>query len=133
RVRVREGLGRPRRFRYGRAPLAVAAGVAVLAAGAVIVGQSVNGGAGRPGDRQVPPTGTSSASRPFDPRKANADLDRCWAAIQAEGKAGDYPDRSRWRAVSTGHYVWVSITAAFADGKPLFCQTSVTTTRVSQL
>jgi hypothetical protein len=132
RARVLADLDRPRRFRHGRAPLAVAAGVAVLAAGAVIVGQSTHGGGGEPGDRQVPPTGTSSQNRPLDLRKANSELDRCWAAIQAEGKADSYPDRSRWRAVSTGDYVWVTVTAAFADSKPIFCQTSVTTVRVSQ-
>jgi hypothetical protein len=132
RARALADLDRPRRFRHGRAPLAVAAGVAVLAAGAVIVGQSVSGGAGEPGDRKVPPTGTSSANRPLDLRKANSELDRCWAAIQAEGNADKYPDRSRWRAVSTGGYVWVTVTAAFADGKPIFCQTSITTVRVSQ-
>jgi hypothetical protein len=110
----------------------VAAGVAVLAAGAMIVAQSVGGGAGEPGQRQTPATGSSTAPRPLDLRAANAALDRCWAAIQADGKADRYPDRSRWRAVSSGAYLWVTVTEAFVDGKPIFCQTSVTTVRVSE-
>jgi hypothetical protein len=132
RTRVLTGLDQPhRRFLNSRAPFAVAAGVAVLAAGAMIVGQSVHGGAGDPGKRQTPPTGSATA-RPLDLRVANAELDRCWAAIQADGKADRYPDRSRWRAVTADGDLWVRVTAAFADGKPIFCQTSLTTVRVSE-
>jgi len=134
RIRAR-ALARPQprrsRFPLPRAPFAVAAGVAMLAAGPVIVGQSVHGGPGDPGQRQAPPTGTSSASRPLDLARASTELDRCWAAVQQEGKRDRYPDRGRWRAVSTSGYMWVTVTTAFADGKPIFCQTTVTTVRVS--
>jgi hypothetical protein len=125
-------VGRRRtRFLNSRGPFAVAAGVVMLAAGAMIVGQSVTGGPAGP-STQAPPTGTSGANRPLNVPKANAELDRCWAAIQAEGKAGRYPDRSRWRAVSsTSDDLWLRVTAAYADGKPIFCQTTVTTVRVS--
>ena len=134
RTRVLADLDQPRRPRFlnSRAPLAVAAGVALLAAGAMIIGQSVHGGPGEPGQRRLPTTSSSTAPRPLDVRLANAELDRCWAAIQAEGKASRYPDRSHWRAVSNADYLWVSVTAAFADNKPIFCQTSHTTVRVSE-
>lgn len=124
---------RPRRRTWSpRAPFAVAAGVALLTAGAVIIGQSVSGGPGDAGQRTPPPSGTSSGGpQPLDVPRANAELDRCWAAIKAEGRAGQYPDRGRWRVVGTGGYMWVTVTTALADGKPIFCQTSVTTVRVS--
>jgi hypothetical protein len=137
RIRTR-ALARPQprrrtRFTRGRAPFTVAAGVAILAAGAVIIGQSVTGGGpNHAGQRTTPPTATTSAGRPLDLGRANAELDRCWAAIQAEGKADKYPARPRWRAVAQGIYPWVTVTAAFADGKPFFCQTTETTVRVSE-
>jgi hypothetical protein len=135
RIRAR-ALARPtsrRRSWSPRAPFAVAAGVVLLTAGAVIIGQSVTGGPGDAGHRFPPPTSTSaSASRPLDLGAANAQLDRCWAAIQQDGKQNRYPDRTRWRAVASADYQWARLTAAFADGLPLFCQTTVTTVRVSE-
>jgi hypothetical protein len=126
-----ERSSRPRIERL-RAPLAVAASVAVLAAGAAIIAQSVgtNGGVGTP---TTAPTTSSGASRPtLNPAEANAELDRCWAAVQQAGKAGSFPDRSQWQPVFNVEFVLdLHVTAARAAGKPLFCATTLTTVTVS--
>lgn len=135
----------PRGDRF-RAPLAAAAAVAVLAAGAVIVAQS----AGAP-DRFRPGTTTSATTsttvsanppttfpllpglvpEPVDGRTAEA-LDRCGAVAAASPRANEFAPRSSWEPVFTvekdGHRI-----TAFKEygGKPGFCETTATTATVS--
>jgi hypothetical protein len=131
RARVFGEVESPLRARLNRArpPLAVAASVAVLAAGAAIVAQSVHGGDTPP----VAPTTTVPTPQPppIDPAAANANMDRCWAAVLAAGKAADVPDRATWRAVMALPYPNDAITAVRADGRPLFCETTPTAVTVS--
>jgi hypothetical protein len=112
-----------------RAPLAAAASVAVLAAGAMIVVQSVSGVPGGVGTSTTSPSTTSGAS--LNRQEANAELDRCWAAVQHEGKAEQFPDRAQWRPVFNYSSGAVHVTAARAAGKPLFCETTYTRVTVS--
>jgi hypothetical protein len=131
-----------------RAPLAVAAGVAVLAAGAMIVSQSV---AGTPDDYRpgiTPPTTSATSSGPAAPppeaepdlrltatvpdARTTEDLDRCGAAAAASDRADEFAPRSAWQAMYTvsarGHRI-----TAFAEygGKPGFCDVTATTATVS--
>lgn len=140
------GLAEPLRqeSRY-RGPLAVAAGVAVLAAGAVVLGQSVNGTPDdfRPG--MTPPTtsptapGETHEEAPFpeltvSPPDANTteDLDRCGAAVQASSRADEFPPRDAWEPVFTVTKGDVRIIAFREYGaKPGFCEVDATTATVS--
>jgi hypothetical protein len=137
-----------------RAPLAAAAGVAVLAAGAMIVSQSV---AGTPADYRpgTSPntTGTSAGLLPVEvlSRKVTSadvtgpllpelppdahtadDLDRCGAVAAASPRAQEFPPRSAWEPVYTvsrrGHRI-----TAYREygGKPGFCDVTATTATVS--
>jgi hypothetical protein len=146
RDRLRERLFTEARPAPLRAPLAVAAGVAVLAAGAVIVGQSV---AGTPADYRpgTPPTSTTSATSatwpvagaagpllPVLPPDAHSadDLDRCGAVAAASPRAREFAPRSAWQPVYTvsrrGHRI-----TAYREygGKPGFCDVTATTATVS--
>ena len=143
RERMRARVFAERRPARLRAPLAAAAGVAVLAAGAMIVGQSVGGDDVRPGT--TPPT--TSATRPAPPRDATpsrpltatlpdarttGDLDRCGAVAAASERADEFAPRSSWQPAYSvslrGHRV-----TAFAEygGKPGFCDVTATTATVS--
>jgi hypothetical protein len=120
-----------------KAPLSVAAGVAVLAIGAVVLGQS---GAGTPhglGAGTTPPSATTTvpgSNPPLTVTQPNAqsseDLDRCRAAVEASPRAGEYAPRSAWqpvftvtraRPLGTGGLLRVT---AFREhgGKPGFCE-----------
>lgn len=121
RLRERIDAAAPRAGRF-RAPLAAAAGVAVLAAGAVIVAQSV---AGSP-DGFTPGAPTSTTAAP-----GGSELDRCWAAVVTAGKANRYPDRAQWREVVSTDSDTSRVTAFRAAGKPVFCQTMARTVVVS--
>ncbi|HWC78352.1 MAG TPA: hypothetical protein VG756_00170 [Pseudonocardiaceae bacterium] len=81
---------------------------------------------------------TASAATTTTTPTPQQDLDRCWAAIQATGYTAVYPDISTWvaqfqsadttpDAQGTGRMV----TAARADGKPVFCETTPTSVSVS--
>jgi hypothetical protein len=136
RDRIREqvlpGLEDATRFRFprSRGPLAVAAGVAILAAGAMIVTQSVDDG-DRVGGLPFPATGpTTSTSAPPAPN-AGIELDRCLGAVRSAGKLDEFPDRRLWRPVTSRRYRLVTITAAMADGKPIFCQTTPTSVTIT--
>jgi hypothetical protein len=99
-------LDRPARIRRAlRAPLAAAAGVAVLAAGAVIIAQSAPVREAAP---PVAPATVSSTTHEPDVVRASAELDRCVSAV-----AG------------------VEMTAARVDGKPVFCESTLTSVTVS--
>ncbi|WP_020673488.1 hypothetical protein [Amycolatopsis nigrescens] len=122
-------------FSAVRRPLAVAAGVTLLFGAAVVTAQYLRPTEG-PGPAIGQTPGPLQGVR-LDASKAAAELDRCWAAVQAEGKAGLFPDRSEWVPVfTTGPEAGlpgndVNIVAARAGGKPLFCETTRTTVTVS--
>ncbi|RZS45153.1 hypothetical protein EV193_1011040 [Herbihabitans rhizosphaerae] len=117
------------------APIAAAAAVAV-AAGAVAIAQPFGNGEDTAApvlspSTSKPTTTTSSppnyAEPPLDPVKAKVQLDRCWAAALRTGAAARLPDRARWLPVFTvDDFRGTTVTAAHADGKPLFCETTRT-------
>jgi hypothetical protein len=129
-----------------RVPLAAAAGVAVLAAGAMIVGQSVAGTPDdyRPGTTPATATTTTTTSpggtmAPIQPltseppdERTTEDLDRCGAVAAASERAREFAPRSAWEPRYTvsrrGHRI-----TAFAEygGKPGFCDVTATTATVS--
>lgn len=114
----------PRRVRW--TPIVVAAGVvAVVGAGAVVL--TNQGGTG------VQPASTAVMPPPPPPPKppAEAALDRCWAAVQAKGLTARYPDRATWQPVIADVKPLVTVVAARAAGKPLFCETTSMTVTVT--
>jgi hypothetical protein len=134
---VLNGLNTPARSRADRArpPLAVAAAVAVLAAGAAIVTQSVSGDDGKLSPVS-PNTSTSAVppppkAPPLDLVAARTNLDRCWAAVQQAGKAASVPDRGTWTPVFAVPSEGRTLTAVHAGTRPLFCETTATTVTVS--
>jgi hypothetical protein len=129
RERMRPRLGeRPASSRSRlRVPLAAAAGVAVLATAAIVVTQYV-------GKDPVPPAPAVTPPPGLDVAKADAELDRCWAAVRSEHAAAKFPPRETWVPVlyTEGTYAPdLHVTGAIADGKPLFCQTTATTATVT--
>jgi hypothetical protein len=127
-----------------RAPLSVAAGVAVLVAGAIVIGQSVNGTSDdfRPGATPPSTSSTSSASPtistpapgPPPPLPAMApdaqtvaDLDRCGAAVAGSQYADRYTPRATWQpsfTVGLGGVDGDTTLIAIPEkgGGPLFCE-----------
>jgi hypothetical protein len=126
-------LDRPARFRFDRvrAPLAAAAGVAVLVAGAVIVTQAVPPRAALPADNEASVPSRISAAPLDSAAHANAELDRCFAAARTSPQSGAYPDRPEWRPAFTTEIGGIAVTAARADGKPLFCESTLTSVTIS--
>ncbi|HEU5472804.1 MAG TPA: hypothetical protein VFV67_19325 [Actinophytocola sp.] len=120
RVTVLAG-GRPAHFRPNRTrrPLAVAASVIALMAGAAVAVQTVTGPDEITGDQ--PP--------PLDRATADANLDRCWRALA--DKQRTVPGRDTWMPVLMVANRGITVTAARAAGKPLFCETTGTTATVS--
>jgi hypothetical protein len=117
------------RLPRARGPLSVAAGVAVLAAGAMIVAQSVGGGDSVTG---IPfPTTSPTASTAVPPPETAAELERCYGAVRTAGKVDEFPDRRLWRPVLSQRYDLVTVTGLLADGTPIFCQTTPTSVTVS--
>lgn len=123
-----------------RAPLSVAAAiaaVAVVAAGAVVISQSVAGDF-RSGETPPEVSTYQALPRPtVDLIPPNAettkDLDHCGAAVEASARANEFAPRSAWEPVFTVVQKGVRITA-FREygGKPGFCEIdSGTTARVS--
>jgi hypothetical protein len=120
------------RSRY-KAPLSVAAAVAVLAAGAVIVGEPT--GTGYQTGMTPPPSVTTVPGS--DPQltvtepnaQSEEDLDHCWAAVTASQREDEYAPRSTWEPVFTvlrARVLGGSLMrlTAFRDqgDKPGFCQ-----------
>lgn len=128
-----------------RTPVAVAAGVVLLAVGAAVVGQST---AGTPDDYQPgmnPPPITSSSSKPplgapiqpvtVAPPDAGttADLDRCGTLVETSPRAGEFAPRTTWEPVFTATAPDGTRMTAFREhgGKPGFCEVSATTVTVA--
>jgi hypothetical protein len=132
RIRTKVNADKPR-SRH-KAPLSVAAAVAVVAAGAVLVAQNT----GTPdGDRTAtPPTatvvpGTDPQLTVVDPNaQSEDDLDHCWDAVENAGRVADYVPRAQWRPVFTvlraralGTGALMRVTAFRYDaGTPGFCE-----------
>jgi hypothetical protein len=148
-TRIVRGMTRPVRswIERSRTPLAAAAAVAVLAASAAIVAQSVGtssddslgvagpssgrpstSGSHRPTFEPLPPLSMIPADAPA----VTEDLDRCAAVASASPRAGEFAPREAWQAVYavelTGHRI-----TAFTEsgGKPGFCDTTARTATVS--
>ncbi len=128
----------PRQESRYRGPLAVAAGVAVLAAGAVVLGQSVNGtpedfrpGTTPPTTTAVPVQGPELTVTEPD-ATTTEDLDRCGAAAAASPRADEFAPRAAWEPVFTATDDVVRV-VAFREygGKPGFCEVTETTATVS--
>ncbi|MGM1065293.1 hypothetical protein [Saccharothrix sp. Mg75] len=122
-----DGIDRPRRRTPPALTAAAAAAVTALVVGAVVVLRDA-------------PDVRSATTPPADgPRGSlgavatGVALDRCWSALRARGLADDYPDRSRWTPVLGEDRPEVDVVAVRAAGEPLFCQTTSTTTTVSDL
>jgi hypothetical protein len=113
-----------------RGPLSIAAGVAILAAGAMIVAQSVTGSTDNPGPGD-PSTTVSPPPPPLDMSKANAELDRCFAAAQLAGKADRFPPRAQWEPVHQANFGSRNVIGATAAGKVFFCETTNTEVTIS--
>jgi len=146
RIRTRMNVETPQ-SRY-KAPLSVAAAVALLVAGTVIIGQSTTGTpddyrAGttpRPATATVPdsdplPSATAPDSAPVltvtQPNgQSGEDLDHCWDAVQASSRAGEFAPRSAWQPMFTVTRSGpvgtsgVERVTAFREngGKPGFCE-----------
>jgi hypothetical protein len=148
RARLVAGMSTPAAGRFDRirSPLAVAAGVTVLAGGAMIVAQSTHGSGSDPlaaATRTTSPTSTSTQRGSGKPTSAvrpplrvvaprTEDLDRCATVAHASPRAHEFPPRSAWQplyAVEAGGH---RITAYRENGtKPGFCDTTATTATVS--
>lgn len=120
RLRTRVIGGPAPRRAWTRVPLAAAAAVAVLAAGAVIVAQSVGGDP----DPATPPAPTTPAPP--------AEAERCDQASVIAGMEGLYPDVDKWRRVAEVSEGEVTVTA-YRDlgGNPFFCVTTSTSVVIS--
>jgi hypothetical protein len=116
----------PFRPSRSRAPIAVAAGVAVLAAGAVVAAQLGGSPAPAAAPQEIPTPMTSATES-----DAGAQLDRCWSAVRTSGLADAFPDRTQWTVSFSFESSGAEVVAARADGKPLFCETTLTSVTVS--
>jgi hypothetical protein len=115
-----------------RPPLAVAAGVAVLALGVTILTQSLAGPHGIPTGHRTTQTEAPGTPPALNLAAAATDMDRCWKAVANAGRTDGVPARSTWLpvfAVPDGD--GATVTAVRADGKPLICETTRTTVTVS--
>ncbi|CAM2806666.1 hypothetical protein SAXI111661_02460 [Saccharomonospora xinjiangensis] len=113
---VRREMQQPR-TRSMRAPLSIAAAVAVLAGGAFVTVGAVGG------ESEADRVASASGSR---------DLDRCWAAVEKAGKAAEYPDRETWQVMDDRSLRLTTLTMIKADQQSIFCETSMTSVAVSK-
>ncbi|MBC6448540.1 hypothetical protein [Actinokineospora xionganensis] len=105
-----------------RTPLAVAAGVALLVAAGSLAVDSLAG-------VQAPANGLPGPE--IDMTRAQAELDRCWAAVVDAGKAMRFPHRATWRPVIGWQVEGRWIVAARSDETPIICETTTTSVTVS--
>lgn len=114
--------------RRSRGPLAVAAGVAVLAAGAVMIAQSVTGASGGYQPGEAPPATTTTPSDTTMDRSAmDGVLNTCLTAVAGQG----YPPREAWRPVLGAREHGVTVVMARAQDKPYVCQLTATSVTMS--
>jgi hypothetical protein len=114
------GIDAPQPRQRSRTPwLAAAAVVTALAAGAIVV------------------TNQGQDTEPAADPQMNAALDRCWAVVQSQGRAAQFPNRASWRGVfqvvdqsnvkATELFpgpLGSTVTAIRAANKPFFCEES---------
>ncbi|MGY6653715.1 hypothetical protein ACXIZN_16230 [Amycolatopsis sp. TRM77291] len=120
---VREGVAKPRRT--ARVWYAAAAAVVLVASGVAAAAQSLRQQGVEPGP--APAAGGLN----LDIRLATSSLDRCWAAVRAAGKTDRVAPREEWVPHFTDVMLDVSVVAATAAGRPMFCETTLTTVTLS--
>ncbi|QXV61239.1 hypothetical protein [Amycolatopsis sp. TNS106] len=120
---VREGIAKPRRT--ARTWYAAAAAVVLVASGVAAATQSLRQQGTDPGP--APAAGELK----LDLGLAASSLDRCWAAVRAAGKTDRVAPREEWVPHFTDVMLDVSVVAATAAGKPMFCETTPTTVTLS--
>ncbi|GAB3708766.1 hypothetical protein GCM10027598_13500 [Amycolatopsis oliviviridis] len=122
RMSLREGMGKPVRRRW---PIGAAAAAVVLVLAGALVATLIIREPDGPGPVVADPDFS------LDWPKAIPAMDRCWAAIQAQGKAASFPARDGWVPLFTVLSPAVTVVAMTAGGKPFFCETTRTTATVS--
>ncbi|WP_181772596.1 hypothetical protein [Amycolatopsis pittospori] len=120
---VREGISNPRRT--ARAWYAAAAAVVLVASGAAVATQLLRQQGTDPGPEPA------AGGLNLDVKLATSSLDRCWAAVRAAAKTDRVPPREDWVPVFTDLKLGVSVVAATAAGKPMFCETTLTSVTLS--
>jgi hypothetical protein len=128
RRRLWRDLDAPGKTQFDRARLSFAAaiGVTMIAACAVIFAQTVPAAT----HKAMPATGPQPvADQMADADQSNAELDRCYQAASSTGHP--VPDRPQWTVSFTKETAGVSVTAARANGRPLFCESTLTSVTVS--
>ena len=120
---VREGIAKPRRS--ARVWYAAAAAVVLVASGVAAVTQSLRQQGTDPGPDPA------AGGLNLDVGLATSSLDRCWAAVRAAGKTDRVAPREEWVPHFTDTMLDVSVVAATAAGKPMFCETTLTTVTLS--
>ncbi|OLZ58155.1 hypothetical protein [Amycolatopsis keratiniphila] len=120
---VREGIAKPRR--KARVWYAAAAAVVLVASGVAAAAQSLRQQGAAPGPEPA------AGGLTLDTGLATSSLDRCWAAVRAAGKSDRLAPREEWVPLFTDVMLDVSVVAATAAGKPMFCETTLTTVTVS--
>ncbi|ALG14050.1 hypothetical protein [Kibdelosporangium phytohabitans] len=115
RDKVQQRIRKPKRG----VPIAVAAGVALLATAAVVVTT-----------RSEASVAPAQAQNEYD-----LAMDRCWAAVERSGKTDVYPPRSTWRltrALTASELVVVGMITPSSPKSPFFCQTTPATVTMSK-
>ncbi|WP_340686384.1 hypothetical protein LCL61_08845 [Amycolatopsis coloradensis] len=120
---VREGIAKPRRT--ARVWYAAAAAVVLVASGVAAATQLLRQQGADPGPEPA------AGGLNLDVGLATSSLDRCWAAVRAAGKTDRVPPREEWIPLFTDVMLDVSVVAATAAGKPMFCETTLTTVTLS--
>jgi hypothetical protein len=100
--------------------VAVALGVVLLAAGGVLATRLAHHGG-----TTTEPSVTSAAPA------ASPDVGRCASALTAAGLTTAWPDPAAWQPVFVASGDGREVTALLVDGRPLFCETTLTTVSVS--
>jgi hypothetical protein len=113
RSRVREEMDSRDRRRWA-VPVGVAASVAAVVGGAVLIGDG-------PARHSPAAPGTPWA----------AELDRCWAAVEHKDQAERVPARDDWRVLFSRALDVTRVTGIRAGGRTLFCETSLTSVSLS--
>jgi hypothetical protein len=117
--------GKPQ-FDRARTSIAAAVGIMVITACAVIFAQTVPAAT-----HEATPAGypAPAVGQMADADQASAELDRCYQAASSTGH--EVPDRPQWSASFIKETAGISITAARVGGKPLFCESTLTSVTVS--